>query len=125
MKNLKFLSDGQCIRAAVLGLNVDGEMIPMDPNNAGERRVYDETIDQRRPVLIRIVNVGTEPVFWSENLGVCNAVQWNDIMQPDTTGGATPDGDGEAIEFRAHIPKNIYLFASNPAAVRVTKRYAE
>ena len=125
MKNVKFLSDGQCARAAVLGLNVDGEMIPLDPNQADERRVYDETIDQRRPVLIRIVNVGTQAVFWSENLGQCTANLWNDVMQADSVGGATPAGDGEAIEFRAHIPKNIYLYAAAAAAVRVTKRYAE
>lgn len=122
MKNTRLLSDTQATLANVLGLDVDGELVVLNPFLAGEQKVWDRDKDERRPVLIRVVNVGTEKVFWSENLGQCTAAQYNDVLQGDTTGA--PIGDGEAIEFRAHIPKNIYLFAAANAAVRVTKRYA-
>ena len=125
MKNTTFLSDGQCLKGMVVGLHVDSELRVLDPNKAAERKVYDREKDQRRPCLIRIQNVGTVPVFWSEGLGLCNAEQWNGVMPKDTTGGATPDGDGGTLEWRTHIPHDIYVYAGAAAAVRVTIRYAE
>lgn len=122
-RNTRFISDDQAIKAAVLGLPVDSELLVLNPNLEGERLVYDLTKEQRKACIIRIQNVGTQPVFWSENLGQCTAAQYNGVLAKDSVGGAAPEGDGGGIEFRAHIPKNIYVFATAAAAVRVTKRY--
>lgn len=125
-KNTRFLSEGQAIRAAALGLIVDSDPpLALNPNLGGDRKVWDDEVDSRHPVLIRVQNVGTQAVFWSEAIGQCTAAQFNGVLPGDSVGGAAPAGDGGIIEFRAHIPHNVYLFASATAAVRVTKRFAE
>jgi hypothetical protein len=124
-KGTRFLSERQYIRATAIGLDVDGEGGPLDLVAGASTKIWDKTLDQRRPVLVRIQNISASPVNWSENLGKCNANQRNGILQADSAGGAAPAGDGGGIEFQRHIPKDIYVHCAGAVTILVTRRYCD
>lgn len=119
------LSDSQCLRATALGLKVDSEGGIEELAANVSTKVFDLDEDQRRPVLVRIQNISAGPVHWSEGKGKCDADTLNGVLQADSVGGATPDGDGGGIEFQRHIPRDVYIWSLAGGNVLITKRYAE
>jgi hypothetical protein len=122
-KGTRFLSGDQLMRAMVYGLKTVTEPdLDFDKGAGEEVKVWDDTKDTRQPVLIRIQNLGTEPVLLAEDLGKCNAAQFTHILMKCTV---ADDGSGTVLEWDGHIPKNIYLYCANAYRVSIVKRYAD
>lgn len=119
----RYLSERQLLKAQVFGLKTVSETDLGFAKAAGEvYRVYDDTIDTRTPVRIRIQVTGAQDVKLAEDLGGAGANQYSEILNGST---ATDDADGDVVEYRQHIPKNIYLYAANAYRVVVVRRYAD
>jgi hypothetical protein len=85
-------------------------------------KVYDDEKDTKMPVRIRIQVLGTQDVKLAEDIGTCSANQFSEILNGAS---ATDEADGDVIEYRQHIPKNIYLYAANAYRVVVVRRFAD
>jgi len=119
----RFLSERQLLQAVVYGLKTNSETDMDYDKSAGEvYRVWDDAIDTRMPVRIRIQILGTQDVKLAEDIGTCSANQFSEILNGAS---ATDEADGDVIEYRQHIPKNIYLYAANAYRVVVVRRYAD
>lgn len=104
-----------------LGIHTDSEPVGTTDFSAGQTfKVYDRTEEARQPILIRISNLGTEPIKYAEDLGTCNANVFTDVIAGGTD---TDTGDGGKIEFKNHRPKNIYIYGANAYRCKITKRY--
>lgn len=122
MKGPRFLSQKQLEEGNVFGIRTTTENDLDKDKAAGEEvQVYDLDKETRVPVFVRIQNLGTEPIRYSEDLGKCSANQFTGILGP---GSASDDGFGTTIEYRAHIPRSVYIHATNAYRVSITKRYA-
>lgn len=123
MKGPRFLSQKQLEEGKVFGIRTTTENDNDKDKAAGEIvKVYDVETDTRVPVFVRIHNIGTEPIKYNEDGGTCNANQFTDIL-PAGTGA--DDGLGGGIEYKYHIPRNLYLYAADAYRVAITLRYAD
>jgi hypothetical protein len=126
MRNLngtRVLSDRQLLQALAFGLKTVTESDLDFDKAAGEQvKVWDDTKDTRCPVLIRIQNLGTEPIKLAEDLGGCSANQFTHVLMECAV---ADDGSGTVLEWDGHIPKNIYIFCASAYRVSILKRYAD
>lgn len=124
------LTPSQLKKYLVLGIPTDTETLGQKDFDAlAVTKVHDiNDKELRQPILIRIENVGTEPIFYSEDIvdadgnGVCSADAFTGIISPASAALA---GDGGFREWQKHRPKQIYIFGTNAYSASISKRYAQ
>jgi hypothetical protein len=118
----RFISWVYAIKSFILGIDVSSStQLPVTYAGDTTTKVYDSTDKGPRPILIRIQNLGTEPIRWSEGMGTCTALNFSGIIPGSTV---EDDGSGGGIEFQRHRPTNIYIHADDDYRCVIVKRYA-
>lgn len=121
----RFISWVYAIKSLVLGVDVNSvPQVAVTVAGGAQAKIYDITDNAnygKRAILIRIQNLGTEPIRWSEGMGHCDAVDYCGVIP---AGNANDDGLGGYIEFRAHRPHDIYIHADNDYRYAAVLRYA-
>lgn len=123
------LTPTQLRQYGVLGTPVDSETDHKKAFAAEEVYcVTDYAKQTREPVYIRIQNVGTEPIYYAEDIsdgngnGTCSAELFTGIIPAAST---TTAGDGGTLEWQKHRPKKIYIFGTLAYRAAIVRRYAE
>lgn len=121
----------QAFLYAVLGVPVNCVTNPQKDFDAdSQQMVIDSTIDKYRACYIRIENLGTEKIYYSEDISDVNGAGICDTDPSHFTGiiapaSAADAGDGGFREWQRHRPSKIYIYGVNAYRAAITLRYAQ
>lgn len=132
MTGNRIMSDAQLALGKVAGLKTNSESRVIAGGAAETVVIYDSYTSKRRPVYIRVRNLGTEPIYVSEDLRgadlhpIASAKQFTDVLAADTGSAATLEkGGGAGCEWDLMRPSCIALFGTNAWRAVVVIRYID